>query len=140
MQNILNFIKRNGISKSFVTGFIDETDGVKKFHPYYYIFYIKSGNKLFKVSINEKDLSIVVAEGKIECCFDIDEDDEFCFSSIHENLFKCEDAVRVDDIYTKRERFEKLVIEYSYGQNLKGILIADPLNFFGFTFHNDEVL
>lgn len=95
ITDIIEVFRSKRLSNLLVPGFVDEFGAVKRFHPMLENVYFEFDDQLLRCSSIDQYWNLQLELVKeISCEFEIDEDDEFCISSISE-----------------------LVLKYPYGQN-----------------------
>lgn len=140
---LVDALKNRRLTDVFVTGYIDEKEGVKHFHPMFEDVYFEFESVLLKVSSIDQYWNLKInlvnnIHGEIE----IDEDDEFCVGSIRHLLLNNPDGdnylmaltvfvdgeSQLDGGIVKRAAFQ---IGNQMGNRPSGIVFIDPENPYG---------
>lgn len=83
VQILVDEARGSPLSDVIVAGFVDDSNGVKMFHPMMDQVYLKLGSALFMLSSSGEHSSLLVQRiARVTREFDIDEDDEFCTCSV----------------------------------------------------------
>lgn len=133
IESVLN----KAVKDVLVTGYLDTGDSFTLnscpvFHPMYDRLYFVFEDFISEFFVDEKGIVCINTINKIECWFDIDEDDQFSVMSIFAQLFKTESNVTISSIKRCLTPFSNIAIVYTTNSK-EQVLSLHSGNLFGFT-------
>jgi hypothetical protein len=140
---VTNLLKDRKLTNIFVSGYLDKCKSTTYFHPMLRFLYLQFEDIILEVSSVDQYWNVEIAVvDHIKCKFEIDEDDEFCISSIYqmvvnypdwENMFDELQVFAGDDSRLDKGVVRRVALRLKCrgSDNMTDTIFIDPQNTFG---------